>query len=417
MDKLRSSDGSSRRRVRRRWLIAAAAALAGTVIVYFAIAPAQLSVARESLLVATAAQGDLIIEVRAPGVLAPRVALYATATSDGTVKRLLARPGAAVKSDTPLIELVNADVNGAYLRARMELNAATADAAAAQVTIDSQVVDQQARLAQINAEWESAKLQLDAELQLRQQGAVSQIQLRRSELTADQLATRVALERTRLAKVEAASRAQALAQQARLEVLRDEFARAQARFQELTVTAGIDGTVQEVSVQEGRRVAAGTALARVARLDSLQAELRVPETQVSEVREGQSARIDTRNGIIRGTVRRVHPTVKAGTVQVDVELGGAARAAVRADLSVDAVIEVAREHAVTYVTRPVGVQPFSTAAIFVLAADGASATRRPVRFGRGSAREIVVASGLGAGEQIVVSDSTAWRERGRISIQ
>lgn len=417
MDRPRTSPDTISNRSRRRWLIAGGIALAATATMYVALAPAQLSVAKESLLVATVTQGDLIIEVRAPGVLAPQVAQYATATSDGTIKRVLARPGTPVRGDTPIIELVNTDVNGAYLRARMELNAAIADAAAAQVTIDGQVVDQQARLAEINAEWESARLQLDAELQLQQQGAVSQIQLRRSELTASQLATRIRLENTRLEKVEAASIAQGRAQEARLAVLRDEFARAQGRLDELTVTAGIDGIVQEVSVQEGQRVAAGTALARVARLDSLQAELRVPETQASEVQGGQSVCIDMRNAIIPGRVKRVHPTVKAGNVQVDVELSGSPVPGVRADLSVDAVIEVAREQAVTYVTRPVGVQPFSSADVFVLTDDGAGAARKPVRFGRGSAREIIVADGLRSGEQIVVSDASAWRARSRIEIE
>ena len=67
------------------------------------------------------------------------------------------------------------------------------------------------------------------------------------------------------------------------------------------------GPLRQARVEVGQRVAPGTNLARVAEPDRLKAEVRVPETQARDVMIGQSASIDTRNGVIAGRVTRIDP--------------------------------------------------------------------------------------------------------------
>src|SRR5260370_37823451 len=87
-------------------------------------------------------------------------------------------------------------------------------------------------------------------------------------------------------------------------------------------------------------IPAGTTLARVARPDQLKAQLRIPETQAKDVRVGQKAAVDTRNGIANGPVSRVAPSVQDGTVLVDVALQGPLPQGARTDLAVDRTIEI-----------------------------------------------------------------------------
>ena len=65
------------------------------------------------------------------------------------------------------------------------------------------------------------------------------------------------------------------------------------------------GVLQQVPLDEGQRVTAGTNLARVGDPTVLKAELRIAETQAKDIQVGQKASIDTRNGVIPGT-RRPH---------------------------------------------------------------------------------------------------------------
>ena len=65
--------------------------------------------------------------------------------------------------------------------------------------------------------------------------------------------------------------------------------------------------------------------------------------------------IDTRNGIAKGHVLRVDPSVQNGTVTVEVALDGALPRGARADLSVDGTIEIERLPDVLHVgVRPTG---------------------------------------------------------------
>ena len=103
----------------------------------------------------------------------------------------------------------------------------------------------------------------------------------------------------------------------------------------------------------------GTNLARVAEPDRLKAVIRVAETQAKDVQIGQTATVDTRNGIVDGHVSRIDPAAQNGTVTVDVALDGALPHGARPDLTVDGTIELERLTDVLYVGRPAQGQPDS----------------------------------------------------------
>ena len=90
------------------------------------------------------------------------------------------------------------------------------------------------------------------------------------------------------------------------------------QLDDLQVKAGMTGVLQLVPVERGAQVSPGTNLARVADPTNLKAELRIAETQTKDIRIGQFAEIDTRNGIVKGKVSRIDPASSNGTVGVDV---------------------------------------------------------------------------------------------------
>ena len=90
-------------------------------------------------------------------------------------------------------------------------------------------------------------------------------------------------------------------QQAEVDQVRAIVQLKQRQVDELHVRAGIAGVLQLVPVDVGQQVAPGTNLARVADPSRLKAELKIAETQAKDVQIGQSASIDTRNGLVDGT--------------------------------------------------------------------------------------------------------------------
>lgn len=378
--------------------------------------PAAPSVPRASVWVDSVREGEMLRQVRGPGKLVPREIRWVPAQTAGRVERVIVRPGAAVEPDTVLVEMSNTELLQQTEEARFALDAAEADYADAELRLKSQQLDQQAALGSARAEYEGARLQAEAEGQLADEGIVPRIQYQRSELLAEQLRLRMQIEDERLGQFSATMNAQLAAQRARVDQTRNAYERRLEQVRSLTVVAGLAGVLQEVQVEEGQRLELGANIARVARPDELQAELRIPETQARDVQLGQAVDVDTRNGIIAGVVTRIDPAVQAGTVQVDVELKGPMPRGARPDLSVDGTIEIERVPHAVFTGRPVYGQADSTVGLFKLVDDGEFAVRVPVQLGRTSVNAVEILQGLELGDEVILSDTSSWDDYDRIRL-
>jgi len=158
-------------------------------------------------------------------------------------------------------------------------------------------------------------------------------------------------------------------------------------------------------------------LARVADPTNLKAELRIAETQAKDIQIGQVARVDTRNGVIGGHVSRIDPAVQNGTVTVDVILEDDLPRGARPDLTVDGTVELERLVDVLYVGRPAFGQEESTIGLFRMLNEDGDAARVAVRLGRSSVNTIEILEGLNEGDQVVLSDMSAWDAFDRVRLR
>lgn len=381
-----------------------------------ALEPAAPTVSRASVWVDSVHQGEMLREVRGPGTLVPKEIRWIAAQTDGRVERILVRPGATVEADTIILEMSNPDLVQQTEEARLQLDAAEAEFTETSLRLQNQQLDQRASLALASADYESARLQSEAEEVLAAEHIIPAIQFRRTQLLAEQQQIRMDIERDRLSQFAQSMDAQLASQRARLEQARNSYQRRLDQTASLQVRAVIAGVLQQVPVEEGQRVGLGTNVARVARPDELQAELRIAETQARDVSIGQLVRVDTRNGIVEGRVTRIDPAVQGGTVQVDVELVGELPRGARPDLSVDGTIEIERLSDVVFTGRPAYGQPNSTVSLFKLIDNGRTAIRVPVQLGRSSVNAIEIIQGLTPGEQVILSDTSQWDEYDRIRL-
>ena len=93
------------------------------------------------------------------------------------------------------------------------------------------------------------------------------------------------------------------------------------------------------------------------------------------------------------------PTVTADTVTIR---------EVRRASEIDAVAELGDSRDALLVERPVGAREGTTSSVFVVDVNGEQLRRVAVEYGRASVSLIQIASGVSAGDRIVVSDMSAW---------
>src|SRR5205085_4075527 len=292
-----------------------------------------------------------------------------------------------VRADSVIMVLTSPELETQLLDAEYALKAAEANYANLKVTLAKLKLDMESTVAQVGADFNTAKLQADRDQALSKEGLFSAVDAKISAVKAEQLSGRYELEKKRLNINTDAEEAQLAAEKVKVEQLRGQFNLKKSQVDQLKVKAGFDGTLQQLPtpVEEGQRVAAGTPLGKVAQPSKLKAELKIAETQVKDVAIGQHATIDTRNGLIEGKVSRIDPSILNGTVTVDVALivgkEGLPQAA-RPDLSVDGTIELERLNDVVYVGRPVFGQQDAAVSLFKLESDGRYANKVKIQLGR-----------------------------------
>ena len=418
MDIARPAIVARQRKVRR--ITYGASALVAVLLITLGLSrlkPAAPSVDRGTLVIDTVKRGGMLRQVHGLGTLVPEDFRWIPAATDGRVERIVVLPGSLVTPSTVILELSNPELEMQALDAESQLRAAEAQYAELKVRLQSQHLDQQAAAASVQADYAQAKMRADTDQQLAEQGLVADLNRKLSRVAADQLENRNRIEQQRLSIAGESIKAQLAGMQAQVEQKRVLARLRRDQVKALAVRAGIGGTLQQVPVEYGQHVSPGTILAKVAEQNRLKAVIKVAETQARDIQIGQPTTIDTRNGIVEGKVTRVDPAAQNGTVTVDVSLTGELPKGARPDLSVDGTIELERLENVLYVGRPAqGGQGPGPIGLFKLDEGGSTATRVTARLGRASVSTVEVVGGLKEGDQVVLSDTSAYDAVDRIRL-
>ena len=417
MDIARPSSVAAAKRKRRILIGAGGVALAVLVTIGLSrLEPAAPSVEKGTVWVDTVKRGPMLRQVRGTGTLVPEEIRWIPATTEGRVERIVILPGKEVDPDAVLLELSNPELQVAAQAAASDLASAEAESTNLKAQLDSQLLNQKAAAATVLADSRQASMQAEADEILAKDGLVADITMKVSKLRAEELKGRAEMEQQRVDMATHSAEAQLAVQKAKVDQARAAYQLRKSQVDALKVRAGVQGVLQQIPVEVGQRVSPGTNLARVAEPGRLKAEVRVAETQARDIVIGQVASIDTRNGIIPGKVSRIDPAVQNGTVTVDVALEGPLPKGARPDLSVDGTIELERLTNVLFVGRPAFGGEQSTLGLFRLEPGGAGARRVQVKVGRSSVNTVEILDGLNEGDQVILSDMSAWDTFDRVRL-
>lgn len=406
-------------RTRNRWILGSAAALLviAATVALARLEPAAPAVDRDVVFTGAVERGTMVRQVRGPGTLIPEHVRWVSAVTAGRVERRLVEPGAPVQAGTVIMEMSNPDVQLQALEAERQLAAARAGLVELSTQLQTQRLNQAGVVVQVRSQHRQAERTYQSNQELASNDLIAQNELERSRDQLAELEERLELERERLALMERNITRQVAVQESQVERLQRIVDFQQDRLASMHVVAGTDGVLQELNFEPGQWVQPGTTLAKVVQPGRLKAVLRIPEVQAKDVTVGQSASIDIRSGTIPGRVVRIDPGAQGGSVTVDVALDVAElpRGA-RPDVSVDGTIEVARLDDVLHMPRPHIGQANSAVGLFKLVGDS-EAVRVTVQLGQTSVNEVEVRTGLDAGDEVILSDMSAWDAYDRVRLK
>ena len=366
--------------------------------------PAVPTVGRASLIVDSVRRGDMVREVRGPGTLVPERIRLISAVTSARVERIVAQPGQPVGPGTVLLEMSNPDVQIEALQAQQALSEAQSRLGDLRVQLEGGRLSQEGVVASMRTLNVSASQERAAADTLMAGRMISRFEYNNRRASAEELSTRLRVEQQRLALITQSVDSQLAAQRRQIQRLQAIATFQQNRVQTLVVTAGEEGVLQDLTLQPGQWVNAGTTLGRVVQPGKLKAVLRIGDTQAKDLAIGQPALIDTRNGIVKGHVSRMDPASQGGTVSVDVAIDDALPSGARPDLNIDGTIQLERLNNIVFTGRPTIAHDNAVVGMFRLDPDGSTATRVQVRLGRVSANAVEVVQGLQPGDRVILSE-------------
>jgi HlyD family secretion protein len=421
MDISRPDIKKKKRRQQIVWAAVAVVVVAAIGFFVYRLKPAAPTVDRATVWTDTVKKGPMLVQVHGPGTLVPREdsILLIPAQTDATVVRIRVLPGTTVTPETILMDLADPQLQQLLVSAEQALKGAKADYKATQATLQSALMDKKSTAAQLNSDFTQDQLQAQTDKQLFDLGVVSGLVANASKNKADALAAQHDISKEQLDVNTRAIEIQLASSQAKVDQAQALYDLYKKQQDALQVRAGIAGVLSTLAtpVAVGQHVTAGTSVAEVVQPAKLKAALNIAETQAHDIAIGQPAEVDTHNGVVKGHVTRIDPTVLNGTRVVDVSMDGDLPRGAVPQLSVDGTVDLARLSDVLNVGRPAFGNENSTITLFKLSPDGKTAVRVPVKVGRASVNSIQVLEGLQEGDTVILSDMSTKDNVDRIRLE
>ncbi|MCO7199091.1 HlyD family efflux transporter periplasmic adaptor subunit [Pseudoalteromonas sp. OANN1] len=376
------------------------------------------SVDSDLILTGQVRQGDFSIKVAGPGVLAPKDVRLVASTVAGRVERIFLRAGAEVKKGQVIVRLENPELVQQTEELAWEVEAMEKEAAALKVQHQTRLMEMRGLMMRNQMEYSVEKIRLEAEKELISKGnaTVSKIDYESRKMQVSHFETTLELDKNLLSQLEKNLEAEYSAQEARLNRQKKALERARFQVASLEVRAPVDGILQTMGLDVGQQLVVGSDIARIADKDDLIAELQIPELSASALAIGQRAIVDTRFNQIEGTVTRIDPAVTNGTVLIEVELTSLLPDEARPDLSINGEILITEKPNTLFVRRPAFSKANNVLDVYKINSKTNEAEKVKVQFGVASSLEIEVISGLKAGDQIIVSETTDFATFNKVSI-
>jgi len=179
----------------------------------------------------------------------------------------------------------------------------------------------------------------------------------------------------------------------------------QRRVNDLPIRSPVNGMVGSVSINDRSVVSESAALLTVVDLSALDVEFRVPESYADSVAIGMSAKIAFDGKMYLANVASISPEVKDNEVRGRARFDAKAPPSLRQNQRLNLAIILDSRDGVLKVERG----GFANAGDSAYVVKGDLATRRRVLIGASSASEVEILAGLTVGDQIIVSDTTEFK--------
>ena len=404
------------RKEQRKQFIRIGTAVGGfIVLIVVVISMLQTSLKRKDLNISTVDKGVIEVSVSASGKVIPAFEEIINSPINSRIVEVYKRGGDSVDVGTPILKLDLQSAETEYNKQLDEEQRKSLQLEQQRVTNHNKLSEMEMNLKVSRMELDRKAVELRNERYLDSLGAGTTDKVRQVELDYNVSILKLKEDEQKYKNEQALAEADLKVKELELNIFRKSLAETRRTLEDAQIRSPRKAILTYVNNEIGSQIGQGAKVAIVSDLSHFKIEGEIADTYGDRIAAGSKAVIKIGSEKLDGTVSDVTPLSKNGVISFTVQLEEDNHKRLRSGLKTDVYVMNAVKDDVLRIANSSYYVGKGEYELFVV--NGNQLLKRKVQLGDSNFEYVEVVSGLQEGDQVIVSDMNAYKDKNKLKIE
>ena len=404
------------RKEQRKQFIRIGTAVGGfIVLIVVVISMLQTSLKRKDLNISTVDKGVIEVSVSASGKVIPAIEEIINSPINSRIVEVYKRGGDSVDVGTPILKLDLQSAETEYNKQLDEEQMKSLQLEQQRVTNHNKLSEMEMNLKVSRMELDRKAVELRNERYLDSLGAGTTDKVRQVELDYNVSILKLKEDEQKYKNEQALAEADLKVKELELNIFRKSLAETRRTLEDAQIRSPRKAILTYVNNEIGSQIGQGAKVAIVSDLSHFKIEGEIADTYGDRIAAGSKAVIKIGSEKLDGTVSDVTPLSKNGVISFTVQLEEDNHKRLRSGLKTDVYVMNAVKDDVLRIANSSYYVGKGEYELFVV--NGNQLLKRKVQLGDSNFEYVEVVSGLQEGDQVIVSDMNAYKDKNKLKIE
>lgn len=404
------------RKEQRKQFIRIGTAVGGfIVLIVVVISMLQTSLKRKDLNISTVDKGVIEVSVSASGKVIPAFEEIINSPINSRIVEVYKRGGDSVDVGTPILKLDLQSAETEYNKQLDEEQMKSLQLEQQRVTNHNKLSEMEMNLKVSHMELDRKAVELRNERYLDSLGAGTTDKVRQVELDYNVSILKLKEDEQKYKNEQALAEADLKVKELELNIFRKSLAETRRTLEDAQIRSPRKAILTYVNNEIGSQIGQGAKVAIVSDLSHFKIEGEIADTYGDRIAAGSKAVIKIGSEKLDGTVSDVTPLSKNGVISFTVQLEEDNHKRLRSGLKTDVYVMNAVKDDVLRIANSSYYVGKGEYELFVV--NGNQLLKRKVQLGDSNFEYVEVVSGLQEGDQVIVSDMNAYKDKNKLKIE
>ena len=404
------------RKEQRKQFIRIGTAVGGFIVLIVVVIPMlQTSLKRKDLNISTVDKGVIEVSVSASGKVIPAFEEIINSPINSRIVEVYKRGGDSVDVGTPILKLDLQSAETEYNKQLDEEQMKSLQLEQQRVTNHNKLSEMEMNLKVSRMELDRKAVELRNERYLDSLGAGTTDKVRQVELDYNVSILKLKEDEQKYKNEQALAEADLKVKELELNIFRKSLAETRRTLEDAQIRSPRKAILTYVNNEIGSQIGQGAKVAIVSDLSHFKIEGEIADTYGDRIAAGSKAVIKIGSEKLDGTVSDVTPLSKNGVISFTVQLEEDNHKRLRSGLKTDVYVMNAVKDDVLRIANSSYYVGKGEYELFVV--HGNQLLKRKVQLGDSNFEYVEVVSGLQEGDQVIVSDMNAYKDKNKLKIE